>query len=85
VTFLSVDGDNVKMNLKETGSKCVDSIKFNQDRDQLRAVVNTVRPLDREFPNQQSVIHVKDPALWSYLNKLTTELGYYLLFALEII
>jgi hypothetical protein len=34
--------DNIKMDLREIGWNCVDWIDLGQDRDQWRAVVNTV-------------------------------------------
>jgi hypothetical protein len=38
---LELDGDNIKMDLKEIGYGGVDWIRLDQDRDQWRAVVNT--------------------------------------------
>jgi hypothetical protein len=34
--------DNIRMDLRETGWKCVDWLHLAQDRDQRRALVNTV-------------------------------------------
>jgi hypothetical protein len=39
---LGIDGDNIKMDLSEIGWKGVDWMHLAQDRDQWRAVVNTV-------------------------------------------
>jgi hypothetical protein len=33
---------NIKMNLREIGGGCIDWVDLAQDRDQLRALVNTV-------------------------------------------
>jgi hypothetical protein len=37
--------DNIKMDLREIGSDCMDWIELAQDRDQWRALVNTVMNL----------------------------------------
>jgi hypothetical protein len=40
--------NNIKMNLRETGRDCIDWIDLAHDRDQLRALVNTIMKL--RFP-----------------------------------
>jgi hypothetical protein len=42
--------DNIKMDLREIGWDGVDWIDMAQDRDQWRALVNTVLNLDNECP-----------------------------------